>query len=195
MKKNNIKKNKFLIIYGIIILIILIIILFVLDDDFIRKHSKFKNYYNNNNTTVTEKKEEFTSYEDQINKLRQNKYKYSYELIHNNITYNCEGIKNKEEDNGHCDLPEKISYTKENYESVYSKINAKFLDVNYIFDSLKEYEPKKEEYKDQRMFIYTIKTSTGTNDITVYTDYNNITKICIAKGYLTYILKYSDIGI
>ncbi len=197
MIKKLFKEHKGLVIYSIIILILLFVILFVLDDDFIKKHSSFKNFFNQTTASNNEQstKDKFANYEDQIKALEQNKFKYKYEIDYNGTYYQCEGTKNKEEDNGSCTKPEQVTYTKDNFAEVYSKINTKFLDVKYIFDSLKEYEPKEEKYGEERVFVYTIKTTNGTNEISIYTDYENITKICIAKGYLTYILNYSDIGI
>lgn len=197
MLKKILKEHKGLVIYSLIIIVLLFVILFVLDDDFIKRHSSFKSFFKTEQVTTTEQDNQtkFLSYEEQIQKLEQNKYKYQYEIDYNGTYYECSGTKNKEEDNGTCTKPNVVTYNKDTFNDTFAKINTKFLDVNYIFTSLAEYEPQEEKYGEERVFVYKIKTSNGTNEISVYTNYENITKICIAKGYLTYILKYSDIDI
>ena len=137
MIKKLFKEHKGLVIYSIIILILLFVILFVLDDDFVKKHSSFKNFFNQTTTSNNEQstKDKFANYEDQIKALEQNKFKYKYEIDYNGTYYQCEGTKNKEEDNGSCTKPEQVTYTKDNFAEVYSKINTKFLDVKYILSN------------------------------------------------------------
>ena len=111
MLKKILKEHKGLLIYSIIIIILLFVILFVLDDDFIQKQSSFKSFFKTEQITTTEQDSstKFLSYEEQIKKLEQNKYKYQYEIDYNGTYYECSGIKNKEEDNGTCTKPSVVT--------------------------------------------------------------------------------------
>lgn len=188
------KKKKFLIIYFIIVVLLLVVIMFVLPDSFIKKTSKYKNFYKDeteNKETV--KKEPFLDYEKQISNLEKNVYSYEYEIDYNGVLYVCQGNKKGEKEEGSCTKPKKVSYTEKNYNDVFKNINKKFLDVNYIFEQLKDIEPEETDLGKERMFTYNLEES--DTEVIINTDKKNITRICIARGYLTYVLKYSNIGI
>lgn len=191
MKKKN---NNFLIIYFIIIIIALVLIMFILPDSFFMKK------YEDLELPTTEKlpKKEFTSYEVQIEHLLKKKFDYEYELLDSmgstSYTYECSGKINETIESGSCILPEKVSYTEKNKQEVFKNIDINNLDVEYIFNMIKDVEPVETKYQTLREYNYTTKIKDLETEIVVHTDLDEITKIYISNAYMTYILKYSNLS-
>lgn len=188
MKKLS-KRQIFFIIYAIIILIILIYILFIADDSFF-----LKNNLNLSKNNETEEKETYRDYEEQKATLQNKVFSYKYEINYNGIQYICNGTKNKNVESGVCTEPQNFSYTEENYNKVFKDINTKNLDVDYIFELIADIEPEQTTFNNQRTYDYELTLDKLKTDITIITNYDNITKICIANGFETYILTYSNIS-
>ncbi len=183
--KKIIKEYKFLFIYSIIIIVILLFILFAVDDKYFIKK--------NNNTINTKEKSKTIDYKKQLEQLLNENYSYHYDLNYNGETYKCEGIKKKEEEKGKCIEPESIEYNNDNYQEVFKNINTKYLDVNYIYNIIKELDPEMTNLNVKRYYTYDVNILNMKGNIIVYSDLSRITQITIANGYLTYVLYFDNI--
>ncbi len=183
--------NKFLKWY-IIGIILILFVMFLLPDSFFS--SKYKNKTIDNSNSPT--KEEFTSYEEQIKNLQNNKYSFEYIILDTMGTkpysYKCTGIINSTLESGNCEGDYVFSYTEENKKEKF-KIDVKYLNVSNIFDLLKDIEPKETTYSNEREFSYKALIEDLDTDIVVFTDLKNITRIEINSKYMNYTLKYNKV--
>ncbi len=188
------KKFNFIAIYAILILVALAIILFILPDSFFTERFEEK---------VPEEikeninKRKFKDYQEQIDNLLKKKFDYEYNILDSMGTktyiFNCEGKMSSDKDTGACYMPSKKEYTEKNYKEVYS-INTDYLDVENIFNLIKDTEPKLQTEATTRTFKYTSKIKDLDTDITIQTNLENITEIEISNAYMTYTLKYSNVN-
>lgn len=186
------KQNKVLVIYGIIIFIILIAIIFILPDSFF-----LKPYKNVDLPSTTVEKKEFVDYEEQKENLLKNKYDYEYLLLDSmgskTYTFDCSGTMNETIESGTCKSQEMFSYTESNKQEVFSKINLDYVTPSYIFNLIKDVEPKETKYSTLREYKYDVTIEDLQTDIIIYTNLNEISKIEISNAYMTYIIKYSNV--
>ncbi len=197
------KKYKFLIIYGIIIIIALLCIMFIIPDSvFLKLYSDEINLLNSSyqESTSTEKeKKEFTDYQVQQEHLINGNYNYEYNILDSmsstSYTYKCNGIVNGQIESGSCTSPEVISYTENSKKEALSKININYVNVEYIFNLVKEIEPELTQYTTIREYKYITKINNIETEIIVDTNNDEITQIEISNAYMTYLLKYSNINI
>ena len=191
------KRKKALLIYGLVIFIALMSIMFFIPDSaFLKIYDKnIKKVKNTNSTTNTEVK--FVDYDTQKERILKKQFKYEYVLLDSlsdkSYKYKCSGTINKEVESGTCTEPETISYTEKTKKDSF-KINTNYVDVTYLLNYIKDYEPEITTYNKTREFLYKTNLEKLDTDITIYTDLENITKIEISNEYMTYILKYDDIS-
>lgn len=188
MKKKVNKRKIFFVFYAIFIACALIFIMFIADDSFFLNN---KNLIDSSSTI--ENKETFKDYEEQIIDLKNNVYSYKYEINYNGVEFYCTGTKNKTIESGVCTKPNETSYTEKNYEEAFADLNTKNLDIEYIFEIIGDTEAKELKFNDKRNFTYEVILDKLKTEITITTNYENITQICIANGFETYILTYSNI--
>lgn len=187
------KTKKILGIYAIIVIIALICILFIIPDSF------FENLYKTNEipTTETEPKE-FTDYEEQKSHLLMNQYNYEYLLLDSmgtkTYTFECSGQKKDTLESGSCTSPTNISYTEKTKAEVFSKIKEDYINPQTLFEIIEENQPEETKYTTTREYLYKVKIEDLDTEITITTDLEEITKICIRNSYMTYILKYSNVS-
>lgn len=188
------KDNKFLKWYACIIIVILILIMFVLPDNFyLDLQTKF-NIQEIKNTET--KKIEFVDLEKQKENLLNKDYEYEYLMLDsigiNSITAECTGKIVDGNETGKCISPKEISYTSETKKDAILQLNIKYIDLEYIFNSIKDIEPIEVSYTKTRELIYKTKILDLDTDITIYTDIENITQISISNAYMTYVFKYNN---
>lgn len=186
------KKHKGLTIYFIIIIIALLLIMFIIPDSFFtKKYEEIKNP-----SSDTEKKE-FTDFETQKQHLLKNNYNYEYSLLDSMGTesyyFQCSGQINDTLESGSCTSPEKISYTETTKKEVFSKIENQYLNPQKIFELIEGITPKEFKESTIREFVYQSKIEDLNTEITITTDLDEITQICLSNAYMTYILKYSNV--
>lgn len=170
------KKNYAWISYIIVVIILLLIILFVIPD----KYFAPKKGYNVNNTDTTTEFP-FKEYNKMIEEIKENNYTYNYEININTTIYTFDGKKvgNKEQSN---------------FENKDNNINEDLLNINYIFDLIKDITYKQFIYDNTRMYTYKLMLDNLDTEIIIYTDLNYITKILIANKYYQYNLTYKEVG-
>ena len=183
--KKLINNNKFLFIYAFIIIIILII-MYVADDKYFINKEKETNKINK----IINKED---TYENKLKKLLNKEYDYHYSLNYNGVTYKCQGIKRKEEEKGNCSEPEEIEYTNNNIQEVFNNINTDYLDVEYIFNTIKNIEPEVTKLDVNRYYTYNVNILNLKGQIIIYSDSKKITQITIGNGFLTYVLYFDNI--
>ena len=188
------KKNKFLFVYIIIIIAILISIMFLVPDSFIKKFSRFRSFYDKDGVII-EPSEEATvlPYEKQIENLQKNHYSYEYLINYKNVTYRCKGTKDGEYDQGRCTSPKEIEYTTSTYKETYKDVDTNLLDVDYIFNMIKDIEPEKSTINGIDIYNYEIPKSQDSILVSVQSNGDHITEIRISRGYYVYQMKYSNI--
>jgi len=212
-------KKRIAIIMGCILILILILIL--LPDSFYQKHSKYGWFYESDmfNKGEDEKAGWGISLEEQFNKLLNNKYEYNYKLEYGYPNkdkvvvnkYTCSGKKDEDNDNGSCTIvlcsgdkdkgqdglscssEKELDYTNDNFKEVFNNVNSSYLDVNYIYDLIKDKDNTFNQYSETRMFEYHVVSNNTDTDIYVYTNEDDIYKIMIMNGYLTYEIEYNNI--
>ena len=191
-KKKISNRAKALTIYAIIIIIALIVILFIIPDHvFYNIHNK---RVNGQEQTI---KDDFVTIKKAEQNLEQNKYSYEYVILDSigtkSYSFKCKGTKNEKVESGTCTSPKSVSYTEKNKDKVFKEIQEEFLEPKKVFDLLKDIEPKITKYQSSREYEYRVNLDKLDTTITIETDKKNITKIEIMNGYMSYILKYSDI--
>ncbi len=174
-------KKKFLIGYGLLIVVILIFILFIAPDKMFIKSSN-----STKNTTI---KDKYVDYKKQQKELINSNYKYHFDINYNTETYKCSGSKDKMGLKGECTKPKDIKYTQDNIDKKLN-VNTDYLNPEYVFDLVKDIEPKLENLYVKRYYTYSVKLVGLDGKIIVYTDYNHITQISIMNGYFTYSIYY-----
>jgi len=180
-------RKKFLIIYGIVILILLIVILFIVPDKFFMKGHDDEEV----KVPITE-----VAYEDQIKKLRNNKYDYNYlimyDINYDESIYKCDGKIDGDKEEGSCTSPSDISYTEKNKSEVFKNIKLEYMDLNYIFDLVKDVEPKIENYYNTKKYIYNLLLDKVNSDITIYSAVDRIIEVELSNQYGSYVIKIKN---
>lgn len=192
MKKKELStRAKALIIYAIIIVVALIVILFIIPDHV---------FYNIHNKRINDEasiKDDFVSIEQAQKNLSKDKYSYEYLILDSigtkSYTFKCKGTRNEKIESGSCTKPKTISYTEKNRDKVFKELQEEFLEPKKVFELLKDIEPKITKYQSTIEYEYKTNLVKLDTTITVETDKENITKIEIMNGYMSYILKYSDV--
>ncbi len=188
------KKNKFLFVYIIVIVIILLFILFLIPDSFIKKYSRFRSFYDKDGVIIEPSDDPITiPYEIEIQNLQKKKYSYEYLIDYNNVTYRCKGAKDGEYDQGRCTSPEEIEYTTNTFKETYKGVDTNLLDVDYIFDMIKDIEYAKTTINGIDVYNYEIPKSKDSILVSIYSNRDHITEIRISRGYYVYQLKYSNV--
>ena len=188
------KRKKALKIYAIIIVIITIAIMFVIPDSFFLKFYQKNIEKVTNSVPQTEPEDEFTDYETQQERLLKKEYDYQYLLYNDKSgeTYKCTGTMNGTKDSGKCTSPKKIEYTEKNIKKV-TKFNTDYIDVKYIFEKVKEIEPKVLNMDTDREYIYNLKLDGQDTEIVVYTSREDIYRIDFTNIKYVYVVKFSNI--
>lgn len=195
------KKYKFLFIYGLIIIIALIGIMFIIPDSFFLGKYNYDIKLLNNSSQSTEEeleKKEFIDYQTQQENLKNGNYEYEYILLDSmsskSYTYKCSGIVNGNIESGSCTSPVNISYTEKTKAEAFSKIDSNYLNINYLFNVLKDIEPELTQYTKTREYKYIVKIKDLETEIIIDTTADEITQIEISNAYMTYLLKYSNMN-
>ena len=190
--------NKFLTVYIIIIIIILVYIVFLAPDSFIKEHSRFRSFYQNGELIPsgddTPIGDEPIPYEDQIKKLKNKHYSYEYLIDYNNVMYKCKGNKDGEFDQGRCTKPSEVEYTTQTLKDVYKGLETDLLDVDYIFNMIKDIKYTKSNMGELDVYKYEIPEKKDSIEVTVYSDRTSITEILITRRYYAYQLTFSNIN-
>lgn len=188
------KNNKFLEIYAIIILVLLVIIFMIPDNFYLNLHTKL------NKQDIKEIEETeyiFTDIDIQKENLLTKDNDYEYLMLDSigeeTKTAECTGSIVNGEETGTCKSSENISYTKETKKETILNMNVKYVDLEYIFNSIKDIEPTIISYTKSRELLYKTQILDLDTDITIYTDLDNITQINISNAYMTYVFKYTNI--
>lgn len=182
------KRKKFLIIYAITILVILIFIMFIAPDSmFLSKEA---------NELIdkiegTDTKE--LTIDEQIDSLINSNYSYTYTLLDSmttkSITYKCTGTINETTEMGKCSLPNTIEYTNENKNEKLNPVNIEYLDVDKIYEKIKDIEPKYDNLSGIDTYTYQTNIKELKTDIVFYSADNEIIEITIANAYMIYTIK------
>lgn len=190
MKTNEVnklgKRKLFLLIYGIVIVLILLFIMFFAPNKWFQKEGE-RPKIESLIYTLDEQKEHL------LNK----QYEYEYNILYadtiSNYTYKCNGKLNKEEEKGTCSLPEKIEYDETNKENVLGNLNDNYLNVEKLFDIIKDVSYSKEIYEGTIVYIYNLKINGLETNVELYSNYDDIFEIRIDNVNDHYQLKYSNI--
>lgn len=181
-------KKKFLIIYAVIITIALIAILFIIPDKaFLKDKEGYEEFIKN------AEKQKYESLETQKERLLKNEYEYEYNVIHNNKQYVCTGSKIDGTESGRCTSPKSISYTEKDKFNEDKLYEIKFVEPEHIFKRIKDLEYTQSIVNEERVYIFQTKISKFDTTIKIYTGKENISRIDIENGVMTYILKYKNI--
>ena len=169
--------------------------MFVIPDSF------FLKFYQKNIDKVTqglpqdqEQEPDFTDYETQQERLLKKEYDYKYLLYDDKegSTYKCTGTLSGTKDKGKCTSPKKIEYTEKNIKKLTS-FNKNYVDVKYIFEKVKDVEPKVLNMDTDREFIYNLTLDGQDTEIVVYTSHDDIYRIDISNIKHVYVVKFSNI--
>jgi hypothetical protein len=190
------KKNKFLFVYIIVIVIILLFILFLIPDSFIKKYSRFRSFYDKDGVIIEPSDDPITiPYEIEIQNLQKKKYSYEYLIDYNNTVYRCKGTKDGDYDGGRCTSPTEVEYTTSTYKDVYKDIDTNLLDVDYIFNMIKDSESIKTVVNGIDIYTYEIPKEKDSISISICSNGEYITEIRISRGYYVYQLKYFHVEV
>lgn len=188
------KNNKFLKIYAIVIMVLLIVIFMIPDDVYLNLHTKLNKQ---DIKEVEETEYTFTDIDVQKENLLTKDHDYEYLMLDSigteTTTAECTGSVANGEDTGTCKSNQEISYTKETKKETILNMNVKYVDLEYIFKSIKDIEPTEISYTKSRELLYKTQILELDTDITIYTDLDNITQISISNAYMTYVFKYTNI--
>ncbi len=188
------KKNSFLTYYAGIILALLIIVMFIIPDSFFLK---LNDIFNKQEITLKESTTtiNFKDLSIQKESLLTGDYEYEYLMLDSMgetpITYECLGKIENGKESGTCTSPKTFNYTNENKNILFSQINTDYIDLNYIFNLIKDIKPKELTYTKARELTYNVKILDLNTEITLYTDLDNINQINISNAYMTYVFKYN----
>ena len=190
------KRKKGLKIYAIVIAILTVAVMFVIPDSF------FMKFYQKNIDKVTnglpqepeEPEQLFTDYETQQERLLKKEYDYQYLLYDDKegITYKCTGTLEGTKESGKCTSPKKIEYTEKNIKKV-TGFDKNYIDVKYIFEKVKDIEPKVLNMDTDREFIYNLTLDKLDTEIVVYTSRDDIYRIDITNLKHVYVVKFNNI--
>lgn len=191
------KNNKFLKIYAIVIMILLIVIFMIPDDFYLNLHTKLNKQDPKEIKELEEIEYTFTDIDIQKEKLLTKDHNYEYLMLDSigteTKTVECTGSVANNEDSGTCKSTQEVSYTKETKKETILNMNIKYVDLEYIFKSIKDIEPTVISYTKSRELLYKTKILELDTDIIIYTDLDNITQINISNAYMTYVFKYTSI--
>lgn len=190
------KNNKLLGIIAVVIFILLILVMFILPDSVFLAIENAKNTTFPSSTSKTESNTLTLEYEDKISKLKENKFDYEYKLIYSTLTdtytFECSGTRNNDKEDGKCTIPEEISYTEETKNEVFSTIDVNLLDVEYIFEIIKDIEPEETKISlTTTEYKYVTYLNKYETDIIITTNLTDITQIVINNVYMTYLINYT----
>ena len=189
--------NKFLTVYIIIVIFVLVYIVFLAPDSFIKEHSRFRSFYQNGELIPSGDDTDVivpVAYEEQIKQLKNKHYSYEYLIDYNNVMYKCKGNKDGEYDQGRCTKPTEVEYTTQTLKDVYKDIEIDLLDVDHIFDMVKDIEYTKSNMGELDVYKYEIPAKKDGIEVTVYSDHTAITEILITRRYYAYQLKFNNIN-
>lgn len=188
------KENKFLKIYAIIILVLLVIIFMIPDNLYLNLYTKLNKQ---DIKGVEEIEYIFTDIDIQEENLLTKDHDYEYLMLDSigdeTKTAECTGSVVNGEDTGTCKSNNSISYTKETKKETILNMNVKYIDIEYIFKTIKDIEPTIISYTKSRELSYKTQILDLDTDIIIYTDLDNITQINISNAYMTYVFKYTNI--
>ena len=180
-------RKKFFIAYAIVIALALIVILFVLPEESFLKNKKGYEELKNSVEKI-----KYDDIETQKERLLKNQYDYEYNVIHNNIQYDCNGSKDGEKDRGRCTAPTSMSYDETDKFNEDKLFNIKYVEPEYIFKKIEGVEPTIIMTNDGKSYNYKVKISNFDTDIIIYTGEKTINKISITNGLMTYVLKFNN---
>lgn len=181
-------QKKFLIIYAIIIVVALLAILFIIPDkEFLKDKKGYEEFVKN------AEKQKYESLETQKERLLKNEYEYEYNVLHNDKQYVCTGSKIAGTESGRCTSPRSISYTEKDKFNEDKLYEIKFVEPEHIFKRIQDLEYTKSIVNEERVYIFNTKISKFDTTIKIYTGKENISRIDIENGVMTYILKYKNI--
>lgn len=181
-------KKKFLIIYAVLIIIALIAILFIIPDkEFLKDKEGYEEFIKN------AEKQKYESLETQKERLLKNEYEYEYNVIHNNKQYVCTGSKIDGTESGRCTSPKSISYTEEDKFNEDKLYEIKFVEPEHIFKRINDLEYTQSIVNEERVYTFQTKISEFETTIKIYAGKENISRIDIENGVMTYILKYKNV--
>ena len=193
MKKPS--RKKFLSIYFIIIAILLVFILFIAPEDLFLKNKKSETPTDENVSLPSI----FSDIETQKQNLLNSNYDYEYNILDSMgkkaIQYSCTGKINGTEEQGNCTKPKKISYTEKNKNEVFKDLNPNYLNVQYVFELIKEITPKELTYMNQRILTYELVLDNLNSEIIIKTDIDKIFRIEINNAYEIYIINFDNINL
>ena len=180
------KRLLFLLIYGVVIIILLLFIIFWAPSKWFQKKGD-----------VPKIESSIYTFDEQKEHLLNKEYDYEYNILYAdtvaNYTYRCTGKLNKEEENGTCSLPKKIEYDKTNKVEVLGSLNNDYLNLEKLFETLKDINYTKKIYEGTVVYTYNLKINGLETDIELYSDYTDIFEIRIDNVNEHYQLKYSNI--
>lgn len=188
------KRKKYLILYFIIILVILALILFILPDEVFLKKYKDNVYIP---ASSSSEKKEYMEYEKQLENLRTGNYSIQYSILDSmgskSYSYSCTGVKKGNTESGQCTGAEMFSYTESDKKDKFI-IDSKYLNIEEVLDLLIDKEPKLTDYQGEREYFYNVLVENLDTDITVYTDYDDVTMVELNNAYMTYVFKFKRVA-
>lgn len=213
-KDNNIEENRFMELWhnkrthaAMVLGLWLIFLLFVMIISFIGgKATKTPE----SNIPVTEEKEEtptFKNYEVMQKELINSNFSYVYTINIGDYKVVYRGEKTNNLDTGYKETAEEtIKYQVDEtglykvvmdelnaYDRLYENLNESLLDLEYIFETVKDKPVLTEELGDTRNYTYKFTLEEIEYEIIVSTNLENITKISVKYEDKLYDLNYTEI--
>ena len=157
-----------------------------------------------NNSTTTRKIIENNSLSDKYKKLSSTKLNVNYVLSINDIEYKINGILESGIINGYLEVEDnikKILFTNNELYEIKNNIKIKLdidiikelLNIEYIFNLIKDINPVIEKVEDNNNYFYTAVFSDKDINIKIYTNENTIYKIELQNEELKYTLNFDNI--
>lgn len=198
MKDN--KKSATKLGFWAIFICVLIVITIISNNN---SNSNSTNYSNTNNTSNKEETSSFKTYDEMQSNLLTSDYNYKYIIsigdnlyIYSGIVSNDENIGYRESNTGiikyNIDLEENIVYQDilgdlQAIDNLYEGIESSYLNLEVLFNNLKEYLYNVEKNEERRIITY---DKEGYRVI-VTTDLDNITNISITTEDSVYDMEFS----
>ena len=157
-----------------------------------------------NNSTTTRKIIENNSLSDKYKKLSSTKLNVNYVLSINDTEYKINGILESGIINGYLEVEDnikKILFTNNELYEIKNNIKIKLdidiikelLNIEYIFNLIKDINPVIEKAEDNNNYFYTAVFSDKDINIKIYTNENTIYKIELQNEELKYTLNFDNI--
>ena len=157
-----------------------------------------------NNSTTTRKIIEYNSLSDKYKKLSSTKLNVNYVLSNNDTEYKINGILESGIINGYLEVEDnikKILFTNNELYEIKNNIKIKLdidiikelLNIEYIFNLIKDINPVIEKVEDNNNYFYTAVFSDKDINIKIYTNKNTIYKIESQNEELKYTLNFDNI--